>query len=97
TFTEVLVAMAGHPSGGEFLQSLPWGGQRGTTLANRFRVPPYRGNVFAKTGYLNGVTALSGYAKGRSGRLYAFSILINGAGAGQRHVDAIVRTLIDAG
>ncbi|MGH9379532.1 MAG: D-alanyl-D-alanine carboxypeptidase/D-alanyl-D-alanine endopeptidase [Thermoanaerobaculia bacterium] len=99
-FTALLAAMAGHRYGGEFLRSLPWGGQPGTTLEKRFRIEPYRGNVFAKTGYLSGVTALSGYAKARSGRLYAFSILLNGANGytrGRDLADAIVRTLIDAG
>ena len=43
----------------------------------RLAAPPYRGNVFAKTGTLNGVSALSGYAKAVSGKSYAFSILIN--------------------
>lgn len=99
-FTALLAAMADHPYGGEFLRSLPWGGQPETTLEKRFRVAPYRGNVFAKTGYLSGVTALSGYVKARSGRLYAFSILINGASGyarGRDLADAIVRTLIDMG
>lgn len=99
-FTTLLTAMADHRYGGEFLRSLPWGGQPETTLEKRFRIAPYRGNIFAKTGYLSGVTALSGYAKARSGRLYAFSILINGASGyarGRDLADAIVRTLIDAG
>ena len=42
----------------------------------RLAAPPYRGNVFAKTGTLNGVSALSGYAKAVSGKSYAFSIVV---------------------
>jgi len=33
--------------------------------------------LFAKTGYIAGVSALSGYLDTRGGRLLAFSILVN--------------------
>jgi len=35
------------------------------------------GNVWGKTGYVYGVSALSGYVRTRSGRWVAFSILMN--------------------
>lgn len=59
-----------------FLRSLPVAGLDGT-LNDRLRDPPYRGAVRAKTGYIRGVSSLSGLAWTRSGRVLAFSILIS--------------------
>ncbi len=59
-----------------FLNSLAVGGEDGT-LRHRF-AGDLRGRVFAKTGFVEGVSALSGYLKGRDGSWYAFSILMNG-------------------
>ena len=85
--------------GVEYVRSLPFAGEPDASLHRRLTEPPYRGNVFAKTGTLEGVSALSGYAKGRSGRLYAFSILSNGASAWEGRVvqDRIVQALVDNG
>jgi D-alanyl-D-alanine carboxypeptidase/D-alanyl-D-alanine-endopeptidase (penicillin-binding protein 4) len=97
--TRLLEFMFSHTWGREFLLSLAHSGEPGLRWEKRLAEVPYRGNVFAKTGTLRGVSTLSGYAKARSGRLYAFSILCNGADAwrAQRHQDAIVRALIDQG
>ena len=54
---------------------LPVSGRDGT-LEDRMDRPPARGNVRAKTGTLNGVSALSGYVRER----YAFAILVNAPG-----------------
>ena len=62
----------------EFLASLPIAGVDGT-LKKRFR--NLKGKVFAKTGYLEGARSLSGYAFGKNGRVYVFSIISNGVGA----------------
>jgi D-alanyl-D-alanine carboxypeptidase/D-alanyl-D-alanine-endopeptidase (penicillin-binding protein 4) len=73
-------------------------GEEGT-LDDRLTKEPYRSNVWAKTGYINGVSALSGYAKGRNGKLYAFSVLVNGIKGGTRKAkrlqDAVARLLVD--
>lgn len=98
--TRLLAAMEGHRWGDVYLRTLPVSGERGLSWQKRLADAPYRGNVVAKTGTLRGVSALSGYAKGRSGRRYAFSILLNRAPAHDRSVgaeDAIVRALIDHG
>ncbi|MDP9120871.1 MAG: D-alanyl-D-alanine carboxypeptidase/D-alanyl-D-alanine-endopeptidase, partial [Acidobacteriota bacterium] len=98
--TQLLRYMYHHPAASEFVQSLPFSGDPEGSLHRRMVVPPYAGNVFAKTGTLEGVSALSGYAKARSGKTYAFSILCNrtrGAWGARQDQDRIVMTLIDNG
>ena len=98
--TRLLDRMYFHPYGREFVQSLPFSGEDGLSWERRLAMPPYRGNVFAKTGSLRGVSTLSGYAKASSGKVYAFSILLNrtnGGWAARTAQDRIVRALIDRG
>ncbi len=98
--TQLLAAMFTHPHGREFVLSLPHSGEVGLRWERRLAEPPYRGNVFAKTGMIRGVSTLSGYAKGRSGKVYAFSILCNeirGLAEAQRAQDRLVRVLVDRG
>ena len=47
------------------------------TLDHRFTNTPVKGKLWAKTGTLNEVNALSGYVNAASGRTVVFSILVN--------------------
>jgi len=98
--TRLLRHMFTHRWGPEWIRTLPYSGQRDLRWEKRLADPPYRGNVIAKTGSLNGVSTLSGYAKGRSGTLYAFSLLMNRTTANYRAKkaqDEILRALVDHG
>ncbi len=61
----------------DFLKSLPIAGETGT-LRRMFKTSDNHGQIFAKTGTLNGVKCLAGYIKTRSGKMLTFSLLING-------------------
>jgi D-alanyl-D-alanine carboxypeptidase/D-alanyl-D-alanine-endopeptidase (penicillin-binding protein 4) len=63
-----------------FVASLAVGGQDGT-LDHRF-LDDLRGRVFAKSGFVNNVSCLSGYVKTRDDQWFAFSILMNGVTTG---------------
>ena len=73
-----LTALQKDPTYGEaFVDSLALGGKEGT-LIKRFSKPLPNGAVVdAKTGYINGVSCLSGYVTEPGGRRYAFSVLVN--------------------
>jgi serine-type D-Ala-D-Ala carboxypeptidase/endopeptidase (penicillin-binding protein 4) len=60
----------------EWVDLLPVGGEDGT-LASRFTGTRAAGRIHAKTGTLSHVSALSGYAVRKSGRVRTFSIMVN--------------------
>ncbi len=60
-----------------YLRSMAVAGIDGT-LENRFGGTPLRERVFAKSGFIDGVSSLSGYVRATDGQWYAFSILFNG-------------------
>lgn len=70
-----LAKMMKSPYYKEYFESLPIAGQSGT-LKHMFMVNS-NGQIFAKTGTLNGVKCLAGYIKTRNNRTLAFSLLIN--------------------
>jgi len=59
-----------------WLKSLARSGRPGT-LSKRMREPWLAGKVAAKTGYISGTCALSGYCFSGDGRVYAFSFVVN--------------------
>ena len=76
-YTTLLTYAAQQPWGESWKATLPIAGVDGT-LANRFKTSPLAGKLFAKTGTLSEVNALSGYLTTASGKTLAFSILVNG-------------------
>ena len=79
----VLHSVTSEPYFKDFLDSLPVAGEDGT-LDGRFRrSPELKGSLHAKTGYIAGVSCLSGYVL-RGGRAWSFSILVNGLSSGAR-------------
>jgi D-alanyl-D-alanine carboxypeptidase/D-alanyl-D-alanine-endopeptidase (penicillin-binding protein 4) len=73
--TTLLAYAARQPWGNLYRASLPIGGVDGS-LAGRF-AGPLKGKVFAKTGTLAEVNALSGYVTTASGKTLAFSVICN--------------------
>jgi D-alanyl-D-alanine carboxypeptidase/D-alanyl-D-alanine-endopeptidase (penicillin-binding protein 4) len=95
-----LLAYASRQSWGlAWRDSLPIAGVDGT-LAGRFKDSPLKGRLWAKTGTLNEVNALSGYLTTASGQTLAFSVIINGHRPGSdaelKAVDRIVEAVAAA-
>jgi D-alanyl-D-alanine carboxypeptidase/D-alanyl-D-alanine-endopeptidase (penicillin-binding protein 4) len=86
------------PWGSDFLATLPIAGVDGT-LEDRMKVTPAAGLIQAKTGGLEHVHALSGYATTAAGEYLVFSIFVN---KGPRHgrdsiaaIDAIALAMVE--
>ena len=76
-FTRLLTYAAKQPWAADWRNSLPIAGVDGT-LQNRFKNSSLKGKMWAKTGTINEVNALTGYLTASSGQTIAFSILVNG-------------------
>jgi D-alanyl-D-alanine carboxypeptidase/D-alanyl-D-alanine-endopeptidase (penicillin-binding protein 4) len=76
-FTALLTYASHQAWGDAWRATLPAAGVDGT-LGNRFKNTPLAGHMWAKTGTLKASTALSGYVTAASGRMLAFSALVNG-------------------
>lgn len=80
----LLRAMATTPVQRVFFHSLPVGGEEGK-VRDRFRAAVFQPRrVRAKTGWIRGASALSGYALAPDDSVLTFSILVNYAPAGER-------------
>ena len=94
--TTLLTYAARQPWGAEWKSTLPIAGVDGT-LDGRFKDSPLKGKMWAKTGTLNESYALSGYMTAASGRMLAFSIMVNGRRPGsdaERHaIDRIAEAI----
>ena len=76
---DLLLAMREDPAGDEFIQDLALTGKEGT-VDDRMRGTAAYGRCRTKTGTITGVSNISGYCFNTSGRIMAFSILMNGVG-----------------
>jgi D-alanyl-D-alanine carboxypeptidase/D-alanyl-D-alanine-endopeptidase (penicillin-binding protein 4) len=84
---DLLLAMREDPAGDEFIQDLALTGKEGT-VADRMHGTAAYGRCRTKTGTITGVSNLSGYCFNKSGRIMAFSILMNGvADTGYAHLE----------
>jgi D-alanyl-D-alanine carboxypeptidase/D-alanyl-D-alanine-endopeptidase (penicillin-binding protein 4) len=94
-FTSLLTAMHRAPYSEEYRNTLSVSGVDGT-LKKRLKDEPYRGRVWAKTGSISGVRAITGYAKVQSGEWLAFSFIANNVRYSIRNVqDDFCKTLVD--
>jgi D-alanyl-D-alanine carboxypeptidase/D-alanyl-D-alanine-endopeptidase (penicillin-binding protein 4) len=90
-FTQLLAYASRQPWGAAWRNTLPVAGVDGT-LAGRFLNSPLKSRVQAKTGTHNEANSLSGYLTTVSGKILAFSILVNGHRPGSNaEVQAIDR------
>jgi serine-type D-Ala-D-Ala carboxypeptidase/endopeptidase (penicillin-binding protein 4) len=82
--TGLLQHAAASPHAAVFTNSLSIAGVDGTVTAMRERNPTSEalGNAQLKTGTLNNVTAVAGYATGRSGQRYSIVAIVNHPNAG---------------
>jgi serine-type D-Ala-D-Ala carboxypeptidase/endopeptidase (penicillin-binding protein 4) len=76
-YTTLLTFAMHQPWGEAWTATFPIAGVDGT-LSGRFQGTPLEGKLFAKTGTLNEVNALSGYLIAQSGKTIVFSILVDG-------------------
>jgi D-alanyl-D-alanine carboxypeptidase/D-alanyl-D-alanine-endopeptidase (penicillin-binding protein 4) len=75
----LLLAMRQDPAGDDFIQDLALAGKEGTVDERMHGTAAY-GRCRTKTGTITGVSNLSGYCFNKSGRIMAFSILMNSVG-----------------
>ncbi len=91
--TNLLYIAATKPWYEDFMNSLPIAGIEerfvGGTLRYRMKDTAAEGKVKAKTGTLNGVTSLAGYAETKDGETLIFSVIIN------NHLDDTAYGLLD--
>ncbi len=97
--TKILAGVLARKDAIVFVDSLPICGVDGT-MERRLEQAPYRKRVLAKTGYIAGVSSLSGYVLDPAGKpVYAFSTLVNkvnGPAEAKHLEDQICALLVDS-
>jgi len=96
---KLLAYAATQPWFSQWRAALPIGGVDGT-LSDRFKEPPLKGHVFAKTGTLGESRALAGYLDAASGQTLIFAIYVDnhtpGSSADRVVMDKIVAAIAAA-
>ena len=92
SIVRVLVYMGHHPQREKFLDTFPVGGRDGT-LRTRFQGTPAVGRILAKTGSMESVSTLSGYAETIQGGHLAFSLMVNNEVGSQQDVREVLDQL----
>lgn len=92
---QLLRYAANQPWGASFRETLPVAGIDGS-LADRFPNLDPNTHIFAKTGSLGGVKALSGYATTARGQQVAFSILSNNFNLPSKRVLDTIDSIVEA-
>lgn len=94
--TKLLSYATTQPWGAAWKASLPIAGEDGSMRA-RYANSPWKDHVFAKTGTLGEVNALSGYVDCASGQTLIFSVIVNhhapGTGDALKALDRIVAAI----
>jgi len=85
SIVRVLAYMDHHPQSEKFLDTFPVAGRDGT-LKIRFQGTTAAGRIRAKTGSMESVSTLSGYAMTRPGAHLAFSLMVNNEVGSQQDV-----------
>jgi serine-type D-Ala-D-Ala carboxypeptidase/endopeptidase (penicillin-binding protein 4) len=92
SIVRVLTYMDHHAQREKFLDTFPVGGRDGT-LKTRFQGTPAAGRIFAKTGSMESVSTLSGYAQTTQGAHLAFSLMVNNEVGSQQEVREVLDQL----
>lgn len=93
--TKVLLSVYNSDDWELYKNSLAVGGTEGT-IRKHFKQKKYKGKVFGKSGYINGVKSLSGVCSTADGD-YIFSVLTNKANGKTRGaINSIVKAIIDS-
>lgn len=90
----LLVGMMDHPYFEAYKSSLPVGGVDGS-LEYRFTNGVLTGKVYAKTGYISGARALSGYLITDSNQTVVFSIFTNHYTASTSYIDYLHELILE--
>lgn len=93
--TQLLSWIARQPWAPAFRATLPVAGTDGT-LTNRFKTSALKGKLWAKTGTLNETVALSGYLTASSGKMLAFSVMVNDHRPGSNAETVAVEKICEA-